>query len=344
MPNLWVEMKKIFLSAAVLLLCSLAHSQEADGFGKSAEFQIIPRFDFAPSVVTGGGDASSGIGFGSSSIYTLFEGSLSEHFSFTLSNHWLSVEPADLYASTFHSDSNNWVDIALADFTFGCFEFAVGKDAILTGGWEFDDWDVDVDDILASDLWNTCCTYQWGGKVGINLPSGVSSFFVQAVSSPYGERPFMSGLFTYSAMWNGYFGPLSTRWTISAVERQKSRFDYLATLGQKLEFDSWTVGLDWFNSLGFGDYNVLGGNTFRLTAVYSPSERCELGFKGNYYQSSRVSENVSGFNGGFSFHYYPLRESQAIRLHAVVGYDTLASMLNASVGIKVNLSVFKIGE
>ena len=333
-------MKKILLSTAVLLLCSLAHSQEADGSDKSAEFQIIPRFDFAPYAATGG-DASSGIGFGSSSIYTLFEGSLSEHFSFTFSNHWLSTEPADLYAHTFRSDWNNWVDVALADFNFGAFEFALGKDAILTGGMEFDSWDVDVDDILASELWNTVSCYQWGARVGLNLPSGASSFHLQACSSPYGEHPFTSGLFCYSAMWTGSFGPLDTRWTVSAVERQKSRFDYLATLGQTLSLDTWTFELDWYNTMGAGDYNILGGNTFRFCAEYAPSQKWEIALKGNYYLSNRVSETVTGLCGGLSLHYYPLKDNRALRLHAIAAYDSLAGCASASLGVKVNFTIFK---
>ena len=81
-------MKKLLLSFAALLLASLALSQEADDFGSYAEVTLIPRLELNPSIPA---DTESGIGFGNSSFYTLFEGSISEHLSWTVANHWLHV-------------------------------------------------------------------------------------------------------------------------------------------------------------------------------------------------------------------------------------------------------------
>ena len=80
-------MKKYLLSIAALLLGLLAHSQEADDLGNNyAEVSIIPRLDLNPAWYTEGFEFT----LGSSSLYTLFEGSASEHFSWTVVNHWFN--------------------------------------------------------------------------------------------------------------------------------------------------------------------------------------------------------------------------------------------------------------
>lgn len=333
-------MKKLLFSIAALLLCSLAHSQEADGSGRYAEFQLIPRVDFSPYTSLGsGGDGSSGFTFGSSSIYTLLEGAFSDKISYTVSNHWLSTSPADLYLNTLRTDDINWVDCMYVDFTLGNFDIVVGKDFICTGGTEYEDWDVDVDDILASNFWNTFQPYQWGGKVGYTFGNETStSFWLQAVTSPYGERPFVSGLFAYSAQMRGEYGCFSNIWSISAIEREKGRYDYVAYLGNMLSFDKFTYTLDWSNSTGMGDENMLGGNLIRMTAVYKPTEQWGIGLKGNYYITKLYSTGLTqAFNGGLSCHYFPIEN---LRIHANLGYDSFESCLCASVGATFNLTLF----
>ena len=69
-----------------LMLSSLAISQEASTPGKYGRVSIIPRFEVNPWLGNGDGN-KSGSSFGNYSLYTLFEGSLSEHFSWTIANH-----------------------------------------------------------------------------------------------------------------------------------------------------------------------------------------------------------------------------------------------------------------
>ena len=350
-------MKKLLLSSAAMLLGLLAYSQEADGSGKYVELQVIPRFEFNPYASTSGGDGSSGYDFGNSSIYTLFEGSLSDHLSFTLCNHWFSMEPAELYQSTFYSNTSNWVDYANIDLNFGGWDFVLGKDMICTGGFEYEEWDLDVDGILASQLWNTLPCYQWGAKVMYTIPSEMSSFALQAVTSPFGEHPFASSLFAYSAQWRGDFGPFHTIWSITTAEREKARYDYFAALGQQLELGNWTIGLDWYNTLGCGDFHMLGGNslacnTFRGTLKFAPSDRFDASLVGNYYMRMSKLDPINTFNGGLALHYYPLKDNQAIRIHAAGGFDNAwwitdsfaepESLLVFSVGVTVNLTLLSL--
>ena len=156
-------MKKILLSSAALLLCFLAHSQGAKSTGSSAELTVIPMLELAAG--SGASDNSSGFSLGNSSLYTSFEGSLSEHFSWFVVNHWLSgadfEDPWWPYNSLGYSSTTNWLDFCRADISAGNWVFSLGKDMISTGGMEFDDWDWDIRYGLSSPLWNELPSYQW---------------------------------------------------------------------------------------------------------------------------------------------------------------------------------------
>ena len=131
-------MKKLLLSIAALLPGLLAFSQEADDLGRYAEVTLIPRLDLNPTYA---GDSGLGFNHGNSSIYTLFEGSLSEHFSWTIANHWLQAggDYAWPYTDLGRSDTTNWLDYFAGYFSFGNWTIGLGKDMIATGGFEYED-------------------------------------------------------------------------------------------------------------------------------------------------------------------------------------------------------------
>ena len=351
-------MKKLLLFSAAMLLCSLAHSQEAEETGRYAEFQLIPRVEFNPGYTFGDtGDGSSGFGytFGNTSFYTLLEGAFSKHVSYTVSNHWAAFNSAlsdtpDLYTSILRSNSNNWLDILTFDFSFGDWTFTVGKDCITTGGFEYDAWDVDCDYMLAgekvlhaSNLWYNLPAYQWGAKVAYSLQDH-TTLSVQMVTSPFGEYPFASGLFCYSAKAEGSYGPFSNMWSASAVQRPDGGFEWLVTLSNKIEFaDDFTFGFDWYNCVDV-DYGIGGdapvelvkGNTFRPSLTWAPSERIDCRLQGNIY--SRMKQLYDA-NVSAAFHYCPL---DFLQVHAGMGYDVLGKTLCAMAGVKLNFTVLSL--
>lgn len=342
-------MKKLLLFFAALLPCCLAYSQEADDSDKTVDIQIIPRFDFNPYFTPGkSGDGSSGISFGNSSIYSLVEADLSDHLSFTLSNHWLSMDPAALYQGTLYSNTNNWLDVATFAFNFGNWTFTLGKDCLATGGFEYDDWDVDVDYLLAGEtplytsyLWYNLPCYEWGGKISYSIEDHTTLAF-QMVTSPFGERPFASGLYSYSAKWDGEYGPFSNRWSVSAMQRPDGGFEWLVALAQRVELGDFTAGLDWYNvadvdygNEGDSPCEFIKGNTIRPTLAYEPSEKFSLALAGNIY--TRLGE-LYDLNIGTFAHYYPI---ETIQLHAGLGWDLNTGMVSALAGIKVNLHLFQ---
>ena len=346
-------MKKLLLFFAALLPCSLALSQEAEENGKYAEFQLIPRFEFNPYFTPGKtGDGSSGYTFGNSSIYTLIEGAFSEHVSFTLNNHWLSAthpgieDTANLYRNTLYSNGNNWLDIAKFDFSFGDWTFTVGKDCLASGGFEYDEWDVDVDYLtvaddkvlMASNLWYNLPAYQWGAKVAYGIGEH-TTLGLQMSTSPFGERPFASGLYTYSFKWDGNYGPVSNMWSASALARPDGKYDWLLALSQQVELGDFTLGFSWYNlnDVDFDDEDapcgLLPGNTFRPTLAWAPSDKFDCKLVGNVY--TEPGSGMTDLNIGSSYHYYPI---ETIQLHAAFGWDLTTRMMSAMLGVKVNFT------
>ena len=346
-------MKKYLLSIAALLLGLLAHSQEADDLGNYAEVSIIPRLDVNPIF-----GSEPEFSLGNSSLYTLFEGSASEHFSWTVAAHLFSAssfkdcleESGDLYRMLGHSDSNNVFDLAYVDLTFGSWTFNLGKNCIMTGGHEYDDYDWMVHPQLASPLWNDLACYQWGGKVTYTTPSELTSFSLQMTTSPFGERPFSSGLWTYSAQWSGEYAWYSPLWSVTAFGLDHGTYAWIYSLGNQFSFGDWTVSLDYTNTAGMTEEydDFLLGGTLHGVVSYAPSERWDFALRGNYssqfnFYNGRVVtfDEPARWNLGAVAQFYPLRDSQDLRLHAFAAYDSVLGGFQLCAGVLYNLS-FKL--
>ena len=342
-------MKRLLVvCAASLLPCFLVSAQEADNAGRTVGLSVIPRLDINPifSLEKGGGSEFT---LGNTSLYSLFEGDITENLSFSVCNHWAGFDSVhdvfattkDLYGYTLHSDSTNWLDWAYLTYSVGGFAFTVGKDMVTTGGLEFDDYDFEVHPSLVSSYWQNFSCYQWGAKVAWTTPSESDSFGFQFTTSPYGERPFASKLFNYSVEWRGEHGPLETIWSATAVGVDKGEFQPVFTLGQRLNFDSWTFGLDAFSVVG-DELDILRkGITLMPSVTFSPSDDFNILVKGGFENSTvetvAADLPVKRWWGGFAFHWFPVEN---LRVHAVASYDHAFSFLSLTAGILYNISIF----
>jgi len=244
-------MKRLLSLLAAMLLCFLAYSQEAESVGSTAELSIIPHLEMLPDFTNG----EAGFNCGNSSLFTDFSGRASELFSWTLINNWATIpyEPdsfGDKYRNVGRSDTGDFILFARGDFHFGNFDISLGKDCMALGGFEYDDWDWDVQANFATPLWSSLACYQWGAKLAWTTPSEMTNLSLQMVSSPFGEYPFASGLYSYSGQWRGEYGWFSNIWSVSAVGYDKGRFDWLFCLGQRATFDKWMITVDYNNNCG----------------------------------------------------------------------------------------------
>jgi len=344
-------MKKYLLSIAALLLGLLAHSQEADDLGNYAEVSVIARLDANPYFYK---DATE-FTLGNSSLYTYFTGSASEHFSWTLQNHWFSgssflgqdADPWEMFRGIGSTTSTNFIDMAYVDLMFGGWTFTLGKQCMATGGHEYDsdDWDVHVG--LASSIWNSLSCYQWGGTVAYTTPSELSTFSLQMTTSPYGEKPFASGLWAWSAQWTGEYDWYSPSFSVTALNRDAGTqrvCDWFVYLSNQFLLDKWTIELDWSNIAGVKSQPcmVMPGNTIHAKVNFAPSERWNVALQGNYCQSVEKFFAVDPWwNAGAIAEFFPLKESDALRLHGYVAYDSLEEAFLLKVGVRYNLT-FKL--
>ena len=347
-------MKRLLVvCAASLLPCFLVSAQEADNSGRSVELSVIPRLDLNPCFSTAKGESGE-FTLGNSSLYSLFEGNLTENLSFSVCNHWAAFsaldapfqDTKDLYTGTLYSNTTNWLDWAYMTYTAGSFAFTLGKDMITTGGLEFDDYDFEVHPALVSSFWQNFSCYQWGAKVAWTAPSESDTFSIQMTTSPYGERPFASKLFNYSLQWRGEHGPLETIWSATAVGSAPGEFQPVFALGQRLNLDKWTIGLDAFSVIGDADDEdnlvLHKGLTLMPSVTFSPCEKFDILAKAgyeNYALETVEDETFKRWWGGLACHWYPLEGSRDLRVHAVAAYDHTASFVTLSFGVLYNLSI-----
>lgn len=359
-------MRRILFLIAAALTVSLAHAQEVGNVGTSAQLSIIPRIDLNPYIGFNS-DAGTDFSLSNSSLYTLFEGSLGEHFSYSIMNHWLSEEPASLYQDTFfHSDVVNWCDWANLTYSLGDFFVTLGKSPMALGLWEQDAYDYESHFDLNSTMWNEMQVYQWGVDVGATILDQYTAM-LQFSSSPFTERPFESGVFSSGLMLRKDEGDfnflaslnlvgvqgLSGDWQNGYELDRSTRFIKMPCLGVKYAFGDFVAGLDYsFRSeerFYVNEMNVAG------TLEFTPGDKLSFLLKGGYERCYPISDrnSLSGnrkiinpvysldkrFFGGLAAHYFPLRDNDALRLHAVVAYDNGFSGLSINVGALYNIAI-----
>ncbi len=340
-------MKKILALTVAVLCYFCTYSQEAEASGNVPTLIISPRFEVNPYIRTGGG-GYSGVDFGTSSLYTLFEGSVGDNFSYSMSNHWLSTDPKSLYQNAFRSDDVDFIDWLTLSYSVGRFTFTIGKDMLAIGGYELDPMDVDQHPLLCSSFWHNCAIYQWGGKVEYTTKDEASSIAFQFGTSPFGEYPFKSKLFSYSLIWYGEYGCFAPIWSANLIEYDRGRFIKMASLGNGFFSDDFGAEVD----LMYKHLNNEGSN-HEVSVVaklgYTFKDKVELFVKGGYEYRSGL--DIFGYDSeeewcfiptdsstkdfifyGGGVNYYPLRNSKDLRIHAVVAANNFAKSISLSIG------------
>ena len=338
-------MRKIFVLAVAALCYFCTYSQEANTSGNIPTLIISPRFEVNPYIPTGS-EGLKGVDFGTSSLYTLFEGSIGENFSYSMSNHWLSTDTKSLYQNAFRSDNFDFIDWLRLNYSVGNFTFTVGKDVLAIGGYELDPMDIDQHSQLCSTFWNYCTIYQWGGKVEYVTKDEASSVAFQFGTSPFGEYPFKSKLFAYSFIWYGEYGCFAPIWSANLIEYERGCFVKMASLGNGFYAGDLAIEADFM----YKHLNYEGDN-HEFSALckvgYTFNDKVEIFAKGGYEYRSAMdifgyedelgfiptdcsSSNYIFYGGGVN--YYPLRNSKDLRLHAVVAANNYAKCVAMSIG------------
>ncbi len=338
-------MRKILALTVAVLCYFCTYSQEAEASGNIPTLIISPRFEVNPYIPTGS-KGTKGVDFGNSSLYTLFEGSIGDNISYSMSNHWLSSDPKSLYQNAFRSDDVDFIDWLTLSYTVGNFTFTVGKDMLAIGGYELDPMDVDQHPNLCSTFWHNCAIYQWGGKVEYATKDEASTIAFQFGTSPFGEFPFKSKLFTYSFIWYGEYGCFAPIWSANLIEYDRGRFVKMFSLGNGLYFGDFAAEVD----VMYKHLNYEGDN-HELSLIgkfgYTFNDKVEIFVKGGYEHRSNF--DIFGYEDEVSFiptdasvkdyifygggiNYYPLRSSKDLRIHALIAANNYANSIALNIG------------
>ena len=324
-------MKKLVVLAASILLCTLAQAQGADDSGASAGITIIPRIDFNPVFYDGKYEEAT---LGNSSLYSLFEGDISDKLSFSICNHWLSPEPKYLYQNTWRSDDVNWCDWAYLEYAPGNFIITAGKQVLAFGGFELEQNDYEIHWDMMSSLYNQFQCYQWGLKAGWMNSEETTGLFLQAVSSPYGEKPFDA--MAYSLQYQGYYGPVSLLYSTNMIENWDGGYEWMFSLGNQVELGAWTLQLDFTNKVG-NAINVLeDGFTAFTTAKFNPSDKWEFIGRAGYEKAHEYYKNGTF---GLAAHWFPLNCGKDLRIHAAACYNSFFKQTSLTLGAMYYLNI-----
>lgn len=330
-------MKKLAIICIALLF--------AAGTGLRAQdeitFSLIPRLDGVLYSYPGEG---SEFGLGGTALYSQFEGTLGD-LSWSVSNHWLSSDPASLYRDVTLTTTNTFLDWAYLAYGIGDFTVTLGKQCVALGSFEFDKDDFDMFDPLASRYWNDSAAYQWGGMLSW-APSENHSFDVQLVSSPayympqlrqdeslvfptaaFDQKYFEGGDYGLFLRWYGTMGDFSTIWSVSNATYHNilGRGNYVdVVLGNKYEAGNWNFVLDYYYRWGM-NYQAM------LSAEDRLSDRFALKWKVGFIDGARTDRS---YNFGTVLQYYPLQDNDNLRIHALCSYgDFYGEALTVSLGV-----------
>ena len=329
-------MKRLLsLMTVCALFCSPAFGQEAQSVNNYPELSIITRVDAYPF---------------SPSVYTLLEGSLGDHLSYSFCNLWVNDDPRSLYANTLRSDEADWCQWGWLSLDLGNWHIRAGKDYIFTGGFEIDAYDFDQYWQMTSNFWNNTQVYQYGGALQYVTPSESDTFSLQVLSSPFSGKPFEGGLLSYSAEWRGEHGPWQTIWGVSGIDYDPEAYSWgdklwLLSAGNQFEIsDSFNCGIDYMYRIASpfvsdkvdgtesralpvnSGHNVVGRINWR------PLDWLEAGLKGVFetaaFDAGTMEEDLFGIperylSGSACLQFYPLKEKDDLRLHALAGYNNL---------------------
>lgn len=232
------------------------------------------------------------------------------------------------------------------------WRFLIGKNAVLIGGYEFDAVPIDV--YYYSQFCNNI--YQ-----GFTLGASAAYSFApgQELCFQFSNSPLSLGIedvYSYNLGWMGSFTPhWKTIWTFNLVEdHNKNLISYIA-LGNHFQWGDFMWDIDLINRASFSQKHYFGTDFTLITKVIWSVGKWNFCAKGGFEKNS--AENVDPKTGraydvviapgtryiyaGAGIEFFPLRNRNTLRLHAVYYGDNNIERNNFDLGITWRVDIIK---
>ena len=248
-------------------------------------------------------------GFKGKYLMLLLDGKINDHFSYAYRqrlNKGCSGESffdATDWAYLKYQPDRHWI-------------FSVGKEPVAVGGYEYDANPVDV--YYASEYWNNIPCFQLGATVAYTTKSGNDKIAVQCSQSPFVAKA--SDMYSYSLMWYGSHGCLSTLYSANMVEYMRGRYISYLSFGHKLALGCVTVEADFMNRAASGQTFLFADCSAIVNVAYRPTDKLNVFGKVTYdvNNTSKTADycvmpgtEMTQVGGGVEF-----RPHKSVRLHA----------------------------
>ena len=328
-------------------------------FGEDGNAQQV--VDYTPSIsidsrfgydrVVSGGPA----GFGGDGLYLNIDGKISKNLSYSLCQRFFSSQGDD--DSAF--DNTDWLTLS---YEVGSFSFTAGKDVVMVGSFEYDAYDIDSYFDMNSMFYNTFGCYQWGVKAAWT-PSEERSIALQVTNSPFSFYPREDNLYAYNLAWSDGWDCYSSLWSVNMFEYEHGKFVKCIALGNMFYIGNLSLGLDcialdanlkdrvddqltinFMPSYEFGNKFRLFGKLgwervgedlpYDFTGEYLSAEDMALANEENIYTlpAFLVAGQDYWFYGA-GFEYFPIKDNDSVRLHAVWASNNFTNRHSINVGL-----------
>ena len=247
--------------------------------------------------------------------------------------------------------------------------FRFGKEALAIGGFEYDAPPIDV--LYYTKYWGSIYCFQLAASVRYTDKAQKNTLVLQVGNSPYvhfagsGDE-WKKGLLAYSLLWYGDYGHFHTIYSFNMFERERGKFMGQLALGNKLDFDKWSIYVDYFGKCVdtkkiVDDFSLVSRLDVKLKDV-------KIFAKGGYEQNKAEVCDLVSFEQkdilmmpGQSYYFYGLgveyrpANYKNVRLHAYVANaeteqeyvfgpaisTSKTSNLNVNVGLTWNIDFLK---
>ena len=256
-------------------------------------------------------------------LYLNVDGRINDSFSYSWNQ---SIAPS---YGEFNSGfaETNWL---LLTYEVGDFAFTAGKDALLVGSFEYNANTIDSYFDMNSMFYNMFDCWQFGVS-GAWYPAEEQAVILQVSNSPfaYGE----SGLFSYSAAWQGAWDFYESYWTANLWEFEQGKYTKALNLGNRFHIGDFTMDLEYMTRT----HEMKGIFNDDFTVLAAPSYEWTWGRAFAKYGFEHVAENLPyelAYDSGNYIFYgaglemFPLKENKNVRIHAAwmsnnIGLNTL---------------------